>query len=267
VHRRVLVGSVLLVTVVGCTNGSDTATAPELSEPVQATEVPFVASDGCDGPSPTQWDDVGTVHTIVPQPDSDLVDVAVVSPGRLCSGAHARFEITVTNTSDHAITFKPNRGLLLMSDGMANWELGNIHPIEMQSGGVYVFVVDATIPNVRPGTYGVRPEGYRGGQLEIVLPPVDSGLLPEGLRHVSGGVSPDHDAEYEVTFTDDQFVEGSTSYQIVLVGLDGRQLVATGDRSPIRFPVDLSNGAPCVTIVALNDNSEPREATICIHAA
>lgn len=155
-----------MAVLTSCTAGSGGAPVePDASAPT------FAPDDGCDRPAPAAWDDVGTVHTIVPQPDAEHVEVDMtVTPESVCPGGRVVVEITLTNTSTEPIEFRPVRGLLLMSGGMSNWELAAMDPVQLPAGGTATVQVQATVPDVRPGVYGLRPEGYAGTSLEVLAP-------------------------------------------------------------------------------------------------
>lgn len=161
-----------LTVVVGCNSTQNEPPAAVALTTTGSTPHPsttLAANDGCDRPTPSSYDDVGTVHTIVPQPDARLLEIEVVaSPSVVCPGATVNISITVHNIGTHDVTFAPARGLLLVSHSMPKWQLASMDPVRLEAGEEATVAIQVTIPDARPGRYIISPEGYDGGAIEVV---------------------------------------------------------------------------------------------------
>ena len=170
------VGGVLLLGSSACRDDSTAVDGSKVSaaaaSPVTAAATSVQLDDACDRAPDTEWVTFGTVNTIIVQPVADVIDVQIVpTPAAVCPGGTFAVELSVTNRSDDAVVFLPNRGLLLQSGGMTNWEVAPMEATNIGAGTTVVIDVVATIPNVQPGRYALAAEGFTSSTAFDVLEP------------------------------------------------------------------------------------------------
>lgn len=137
-----------------------------------ATPTTVQLDDACGRAPDTDWATFGTVNTIIVPVEADVIDVRIVpTPVAVCPGGTFAVELTVTNRGDIDVVFAPNRGLLLQSGGMTNWEIAPIAPASIAGGTTAVIQLAATIPNVEPGQYTLGAEGFAHNTAFDILPP------------------------------------------------------------------------------------------------
>jgi hypothetical protein len=150
------------------------ATAPPTATPPAGTAtVGSTPADGiCMDDTPVVAQDIGSVNTIVvPANAADFEVVVVPRPDVACPGDVVGYDVAVRNTTGAPSTFAPNRGLLFVSGGMANWSLAQLGPVTIEPGATWTTMVTAPIPPVRPGVYAIRPEGIAAVGSVTVLDP------------------------------------------------------------------------------------------------
>lgn len=139
---------------------------------VSAAPTTVQLDNACDRAPDTEWVTFGTVNTIIVPAVAEVIDVRIVpTPAAVCPGGTFAVELTVTNRSDNDVVFAPNRGLLLQSGGMTNWEIAPIAPASIAAGTTAVIELAATIPNVEPGQYTLGAEGFaHSTAFDVLLP-------------------------------------------------------------------------------------------------
>ncbi len=170
---RSLVGLALLASCATSTSSEPTGGSAAPSEPAPGSStagLDIETFDGCNLPPPAAFDEVGSVHTIVAQPEADALAVAMTfTPVFACPGGQVSAQISITNTADHDVTFNPNRGLMLVSSssGFAKWNLGSLPQGVVRPGEVLHLQLAFIVPPVAPGMYSVFPEGYATVEFEV----------------------------------------------------------------------------------------------------
>ncbi len=176
--RLLAVGAMTALTLVGgpgCSaddsatpsaNGSRTSTtavAPSSTPPLD---------DGCDLPTPSTWEVLGTIHTIVP--GDQPVDATVqIDPQTVCPGGEVHVTLTIRNTGGRdAIIDSPR--VVLSGGGVAKWELTDFgDTIEIDDGESVTVEETARIPLLHPGEYTFGLYGYSLGGTLTVADPAD----------------------------------------------------------------------------------------------
>lgn len=147
--------------------GQAPVSIPEGPEPATSTLTPEL-DDGCDAVPPATWLSIGSIHTIVMAAEPVTVRV-VAEPATVCPGGELRATVTFNNNGTTTVTVR--EPFLLLSGGMDKWELGDLDEVILGPGEELSAVVDATIPLVSPGQYGLFVYGFTPGGVLLVEQP------------------------------------------------------------------------------------------------
>lgn len=79
--------------------------------------------------------------------------------------------MTFRNNGTDAVTI--SEPLLILSGGIDKWELARIDDLTVEASESQVVEVDATVPLVRPGQYGLFVYGFGPGGVLFVDEPTD----------------------------------------------------------------------------------------------
>lgn len=131
-----------------------------VSDPLGAASAPITPTNGCDRPPPGQYDDFGSVHTIVEGSNAANISIEYHVPlGAICPGAQIDVTMLVANSSGDEQLFAP--GFLLLSQGMPKWSFGDVPDTAIPPNESVYITVHATIPDsIRPGIYELWARGY-----------------------------------------------------------------------------------------------------------
>jgi hypothetical protein len=137
-----------------------------------AAAEPAMYVSGCDHPLPDEFDEIGSVHTVVTPDNATDFEVRIsYPPTRLCPTGTVTVRLTITNVSDAPTVFAAGRGLIL-SSGLAKWNIGSIPDMRLAAGATVTVRVTGAIPaGLAPGTYTLFAEGYSGDTTITVSTP------------------------------------------------------------------------------------------------
>lgn len=149
-------------------NATTSAVTTETPPPTPTTVAQIAADDVCDAAPPATWMSTGPIHTIVMAADQATVRVTA-SPGTVCPGGTTRITITFDNDGDDPITV--DRPTVILSRDIDKWQVAEIDSFTVQPGQRHTATVDAVVPLVQPGQYGLFVYGYGPGGVLFVDEP------------------------------------------------------------------------------------------------
>jgi hypothetical protein len=123
------------------------------------TESTTAAPANCEDTAATSYDEIGSMHTVVPS--GQPISVIIVPTGSAwCTAGHGEADVTLTNHGagvEHVQDAK-----LVLHGGSAKWALEDWPPFDLGPGGSRVLHASFTVPGVSPGQYGLIVYGYDG---------------------------------------------------------------------------------------------------------
>ncbi|MFM2076898.1 MAG: hypothetical protein RJA49_788 [Actinomycetota bacterium] len=166
-HRRWWAAAAAVVLVAGGVVALAVRHEPDGAAPttsaLPSTSAPSTSVDpaqDCDAIAPAQYDNEGSIHTILSNPQP--IDVSVTfSPSAWCSGGRATVTITFTN---HGVGIEHLQDpQLILNGGMAKWPIATLAAIDLAPGEHREVTTNVLVPNAPPGSYFVHIYGFDGG--------------------------------------------------------------------------------------------------------
>jgi hypothetical protein len=120
---------VVAVAVVGGRSGDRAVPADSTSVTPgpPSTTVPFQPVN-CGAGLATPYEEVGSIHTVVPNPLP--LEVAIVAPDGGCTGGDGEVSITLINPTDLAVDVEPTS--VILASGMEKWVVGRLPATTLQ---------------------------------------------------------------------------------------------------------------------------------------
>jgi len=131
----------------------DSVTATTLADP--STTTVFFPVD-CGRSLATPYEEVGSIHTVVPSPLT--LEVRIVAPEGGCTGGDGEVSIELTNPTDLAVEVEPTS--VILASGMEKWAIGRLDATTLQPGTSVTSVVPIVVPPIPPGSYFVSLYGF-----------------------------------------------------------------------------------------------------------
>jgi hypothetical protein len=152
---NIVLASVAIAAIGACQgNRAEPPTTAADTVPADVTEP---SAQDCAAVAPMQYDEHGSVHTIVS--NQQPIDIQIVpSPSLWCSGGRAAAVVTFTNRGvgvEHL-----ESPLFLVNGGMAKWPITQLASFDLAPGERHSVEVDVTVPAAPPGRYTLIVYGF-----------------------------------------------------------------------------------------------------------
>lgn len=152
--------------VVAPTPSSTSAPGSTTSGPVSSLPQP----ERCTLPGVVEYDDLGSMHTVVPNTQPLEASVTVHSDGPYCSGDTITVNYTVRNRGVGVETFEP---YIILSGGANKYSLATPVPLRLEPGQQITTSEEVTLPGVPPGQYWIGLYGLGAiANITLANPPM-----------------------------------------------------------------------------------------------